>query len=84
MKHVKELIIDMLRDQSGYLPLTTESSPEQIRGYFGFDFSKEEFDQSIDELAREGLIELDGGGVSLVVEKTLSGAKFRKIKRRRR
>jgi len=82
MEKVKDTILESLREHSGYLPLTSESESAEIQRYV--DLDKSAFNKGVAALADEGRVELDGGGVSLVVEKTVSGAKFRKIKRRRR
>ncbi|MDC0325175.1 S1-like domain-containing RNA-binding protein [bacterium] len=57
-------ILDQLKNNDGFLPLTDKSSPEHIRDHFGV--SKKVFKQTIGNLFKERKITLEGNGIRIL------------------
>jgi predicted RNA-binding protein (virulence factor B family) len=59
-----ELILKLLADHNGYLPITDKSSPEEISTLFGI--SKKAFKKSLGALYKKRLIEIQPEGIQLL------------------
>lgn len=59
----RELILKTLKAEGGFLPLTDRSSPEMIADLLRL--SKKSFKKAIGGLYKEGLIEMNAGGITL-------------------
>ncbi len=75
-------ILAFLGDHSGFLPLNFESEPAAIRKTL--DMDRQSFIKATRSLMEKDNVELTENGVQLKVKETFSGAKFRKVKRKRR
>ncbi len=59
-----ELILKLLADHDGFLPITDKSSPEEISTQFGI--SKKAFKKSLGALYKQRLIEIQSTGIRLL------------------
>jgi len=62
-KH-QEALLKALEDNSGFLPFSDDSSPEEIRKNFGM--SKKGFKKLAGTLWKQGVVELSPEGIKLV------------------
>lgn len=58
-----EMVIQVLRNNNGFLPLNDKSSPEEIYSLLGM--SKRNFKQSVGSLYKEGAVEIKSDGIYL-------------------
>jgi len=66
VKSEEDRILDMLRNNDGYLPFNDKSDPEEIYGRFGM--SKKTFKMTLGALYKKRLIEFTQTGTKLVAE----------------
>jgi len=59
-----ERILELLRENDGYLPYNDKSAPEEIYDFFGV--SKKTFKMTIGGLYKDRKIEITGGGIKLL------------------
>lgn len=59
-----DVILNYLREQGGYMPITDKSTPQQIHGLFGV--SKKTYKKAIGALYKKRLITFEEGGTKLV------------------
>jgi predicted RNA-binding protein (virulence factor B family) len=61
---VSETIVDKLKAQEGFIPVTDKSAPEMIYGLFGV--SKKTFKKAIGALYKKRLILIESNGIRLI------------------
>lgn len=59
-----QVVLDLLKKEGGYLPLTDKTNPEQIRNLL--EMSKKDFKKAIGGLYKQGIIQLEEQGIRLV------------------
>lgn len=82
MTQFENKILEFLGDHGGFLPLNFESEPSAIRKTL--DMDRQSFIKATRALLEADNVEFLENGIQLKVKATLSGAKFRKVKRKRR
>ncbi len=61
---IAETIIDLLKAQNGFLPVTAKTSPAEISAMFGV--SKKNYKKAIGALYKKRLVTIDPDGIRLV------------------
>ena len=74
-------ILEFLGDHDGILPLSPESDEAEIRQLL--KMSREDFVRAVDALEQSGNVMSGEGKIRLHVKETVSGARFRKKRKRR-
>jgi len=82
MNQFENKILAFLGDHGGFLPLNFESEPSAIRKTL--DMDRQSFVKATKALLANDNVEFSENGIQLKVKETVSGAKFRKVKRKRR
>ena len=63
VKDSKEIIVNILKDAGGFIPIHDKSSPAEIKKVFSM--SKKEFKRAVGGLFKKGILELKENGIKL-------------------